>query len=424
MENLCAGLIEQIQAHKLSPHSAITHFDMDVPMAVPLLAWLKAQESYPQFYLNYRDEPMTVAAIGKVRAFSDENLAQQFVLTHDCSLVGGLTFDKQAHFWLPRLFVQCQGNRWSVQVYWDNQQDFSSEQQACLQAVKTLQNFTALQPLKQVIRKQSSKASESMWAHWITQALQEIEQGHLSKVVLANQTDFVATQPIDAKDFLAESERQNTGCYHFLYAEQAEQAFVGSSPERLYARQGDEVQTEALAGTATIGDNPAHNQQQADWLLHDSKNDHENRLVVQGICDNLAPYVKHIHVADVEVKPLRQVQHLRRAIHAELSVPMADFVCLQAIHPTAAVSGLPQQSAVQFLQKTENFDRAWYAGTLGVMCQERAEFCVTIRSAMIEQEKISVFAGAGIVAGSDPQLEWQEIERKASSLLSLLTIES
>ncbi len=427
MENLCLGLIKQIQAHKLPAHSEITHFKDDMPITVELLAWLKAQEMYPQFYLNYRDKPISVATIGKVRSFSDENLAQQFVLTHDFPLVGGLTFDKQAKFWLPRLLLEKVENTLYVNVYWDNRQDFANEQQSCLQVVETLQKFTALQSVKQTIHKIDQKASAEIWSNWIQQALGEIEQGHLSKVVLANQTEFLFTQAIDAKDFLAESERKNIGCYHFLLAENANCTFVGSSPERLYARQDHYVHTEALAGTATITDNPTYNQQQADWLLNDNKNDHENRLVVQGICDNLRPYVNNIQVSDVEVKQLRQVQHLRRCIQAELNDSATDSACLRAIHPTAAVSGLPQQSAVQFLQKTENFDRSWYAGTLGIMRKQQAEFCVTIRSAFIEQQaeqhKIRVFAGAGIVAGSVPLLEWQEIERKASSLLSLLTIE-
>ncbi len=427
MENLCLGLIKQIQAHKLPAHSEITHFKDEMPITVELLAWLKAQKMYPQFYLNYRDKPISVATIGKVRSFSDENLAQQFVLTHDFPLVGGLTFDKQAKFWLPRLLLEKVENTLYVNVYWDNRQDFANEQQACLQVVETLQKFTALQSVKQTIHKIDQKASAEIWSNWIQQALGEIEQGHLSKVVLANQTEFLFTQAIDAKDFLAESERKNIGCYHFLLAENANCTFVGSSPERLYARQDHYVHTEALAGTATITDNPTYNQQQADWLLNDNKNDHENRLVVQGICDNLQPYVNNIQVSDVEVKQLRRVQHLRRCIQAELNDSATDSACLQAIHPTAAVSGLPQQSAVQFLQKTENFDRSWYAGTLGIMRKQQAEFCVTIRSAFIEQQaeqhKIRVFAGAGIVAGSVPLLEWQEIERKASSLLSLLTIE-
>ena len=92
---------------------------------------------------------------------------------------------------------------------------------------------------------------------------------------------------------------------------------------------------------------------------------------------------------------------------------------LKAIHPTAAVSGLPQQQAKKALAEIETFDRRWYAGTLGVMSQNLSEFCVTIRSAFIEENQVRVFAGAGIVEGSQPVEEWLEIERKAAGLISL-----
>ena len=141
--------------------------------------------------------------------------------------------------------------------------------------------------------------------------------------------------------------------------------------------------------------------------------------MAEGIRYNLQNYAKQIEIGELSLKPLRQVQHLQRNINVELISGYGDKDYLHAIHPTAAVSGLPQQAAQQFLQNTENFDRTWYAGTLGFMQPEEAEFCVTIRSAFIEKNKITVFAGAGIVEGSIPLLEWQEIERKAAGLVSL-----
>jgi len=169
-----------------------------------------------------------------------------------------------------------------------------------------------------------------------------------------------------------------------------------------------------------MNENSGQSQALGDWLLHDEKNVRENWLVAEGICHNLNQFANHIKIDELELKPLRQVQHLRRHISIELKSDCSDYDCLTAIHPTAAVSGLPQQAAIRFLQNTENFDRTWYAGTLGFMGPDSAEFCVTIRSAFIEQNKISIFAGAGIVEGSVPLLEWQEIERKATGLISLL----
>ncbi len=205
-------------------------------------------------------------------------------------------------------------------------------------------------------------------------------------------------------------------------AEDEQGCFLGSTPERLYARQARQLNTEALAGTALVSDNPEHNRAQADWLLQDEKNIYENQLVADGICTNLQPFVDKISVGNVGLKPLRQVQHLRREITALLKAECSDKDCLLAIHPTAAVAGLPQQKAEALLRQIENYDRGWYAGTLGFFDHRQAEFCVTIRSAQLEENKIRIFAGAGIVEGSVPLLEWHEIERKAAGLISLLQI--
>ena len=158
-------------------------------------------------------------------------------------------------------------------------------------------------------------------------------------------------------------------------------------------------------------------------MLNDEKNLKENWLVVEDISQNLRNQVESFDVSNVELKPLRKVQHLIRKIRANLTAHYADVNILKAIHPTAAVSGLPQQQAKMILSEIETFDRGWYAGTLGVMSDACSEFCVAIRSAFIEGHRIRVFAGAGIVAGSQPLEEWKEIERKAAGLISLFAEE-
>lgn len=266
------------------------------------------------------------------------------------------------------------------------------------------------------------QANPAQWANWVEKALAQIHEKTVTKLVLANKSTFALNQPLNDKDFLAQSEIYNKGCYHFLFAQDDKTSFLGSSPERLYARHERHLKTEALAGTAPMSEDHEANRNQADWLLNDKKNIHENQLVADGICANLAPFTQHIEVGKLGIKQLRQVQHLRREITALLTENCTDLNCLQAIHPTAAVAGLPQQKAKALLQQIEHYDRSWYAGTLGFFNQQQAEFCVAIRSAFVEADKIHVFSGAGIVEGSVPLLEWQEIERKAAGLISLLKI--
>ncbi|STQ68554.1 Menaquinone-specific isochorismate synthase [Hafnia alvei] len=120
-----------------------------------------------------------------------------------------------------------------------------------------------------------------------------------------------------------------------------------------------------------------------------------------------------------EIIRLRKVQHLRRPIHATL-VQSNDADCLSRLQPTAAVAGLPREPARQFIMQDEPFDRGWYAGSAGYLAQDQAEFAVALRSALIEHDHIHLYAGAGIVAGSDPEQEWLEIENKAAGLRTLL----
>ena len=340
---------------------------------------------------------------------------------HNLPLFGGIQFYGQTTFFLPQLVLEQRDNQINVTVFID-QDNLIHNKDKALQVLKTVEKTTALLPLQSQADLIEQQANPTQWANWVEKALTQIHEKSVTKLVLANKSTFALNQPLNAKDFLAQSEIYNKGCYHFLFAQDDKTSFLGSSPERLYARHECHLKTEALAGTAPMSEDHESNRNQADWLLNDKKNIHENQLVADGICANLAPFTKHIEIGHLGIKQLRQVQHLHREITALLTNNSTDSDCLQAIHPTAAVAGLPQQKAKTLLQQIEHYDRSWYAGTLGFFNQQQAEFCVAIRSAFVEADKIHVFAGAGIVEGSVPLLEWQEIERKAAGLISLLKI--
>ena len=393
---------------------AIARLQTKMKLGVDLLAWMKGQLVYPQFYLRFRDEAKTVAAVGKVRSFSDVNLAQQFIQEYDFPLVGGLQFQCDSQFILPQVLIEQHGET-VVSVFVE-----TNELDSAKAVLNSFEKTTALLPLNQLtIESMVPKANQETWCDWVNQALARIRQGELTKLVLANETVFGLHSKLNGKDFLAASQAKNSGCYHFLWADNAEHCFVGSTPERLFARDDRQLFTEALAGTAPVSDNPSENDERANWLLNDEKNLNENWLVVEDISQNISHLVEQITVDDVALKSLRKVQHLIRKMHAKLTALCTDADLLKAIHPTAAVSGLPQQQAKKALAEIETFDRRWYAGTLGVMSQNLSEFCVTIRSAFIEENQVRVFAGAGIVEGSQPLEEWLEIERKAAGLISL-----
>jgi len=380
-----------------------------------LLGWLKSQnQHFPHFFFEKRDENQTIATIGAVKTFSSLEEAQVFVQSASLSLIGGIQFEGICQFVLPRLMLVKNSQNLTAYLTLN-----LSEQAVDFTEFFTELNSTSLVQNYQISAPQSACTFEQ-WKMNIKRAITQISMGDLRKVVLANATQLTFDNLISAYDLVEQSRAINLGCYHFLWAENAQNAFVGSTPERLYYRKGNQLFTEALAGTVAVSDNPIETEQNAQWLLNDAKNIYENQLVVEDIEEHLNAYVEAFEVHLPEIKRLHNVQHLRRRIEAILKADVLDQDCLRQIHPPAAVAGLPRAKAKQFIAQNEPFKRGWYAGTLGIFNPQEAEFCVTLRSAKIEHNQITLYAGAGIVKESEPVSEWQEIERKSQALSKLL----
>ena len=381
-----------------------------------LLGWLKSQnQHFPHFFFEKRDENQTIATIGAVETFSSLEKAQAFVQSNSLSLVGGIQFEGLCQFVLPRLMLVKNSQKLTAYLTLN-----ISEQTVDFTDIFAEQGTAFFVQNHQILPPQPACTFEQ-WKANIEQAIIQIKSGDLRKVVLANATQLTFENHISAYDLVEQSREINLGCYHFLWAENAQNAFVGSTPERLYYRKGNQLFTEALAGTVAVSDNPIETEKNAQWLLKDTKNIYENQLVVEDIEAHLNSYVEAFEVHSPEIKRLHNVQHLRRRIEAILKADVLDQDCLRQIHPTAAIAGLPRAKATQFIAKNEPFKRGWYAGTLGIFNLQEAEFCVTLRSAKIEHTQITLYAGAGIVAESESVSEWQEIERKSQALAKLLS---
>jgi isochorismate synthase len=381
-----------------------------------LLGWLKSQnQHFPHFFFEKRDENQTIATIGAVETFSSLEEAQAFVQSNSLSLVGGIQFEGLCQFVLPRLMLVKNSQKLTAYLTLN-----ISEQAVDFTDIFAEPCTTFFVQNHQILPPQPACTFEQ-WKANIEQAIIQIKSGDLRKVVLANATQLTFENHISAYDLVEQSREINLGCYHFLWAENAQNAFVGSTPERLYYRKGNQLFTEALAGTVAVSDNPIETEKNAQWLLKDTKNIYENQLVVEDIEAHLNTYVEAFEVHSPEIKRLHNVQHLRRRIEAILKTDVLDQDCLRQIHPTAAIAGLPRAKAKQFIAKNEPFKRGWYAGTLGIFNPQEAEFCVTLRSAKIEHNQITLYAGAGIVKESEPVSEWQEIERKSQALAKLLS---
>jgi menaquinone-specific isochorismate synthase len=261
---------------------------------------------------------------------------------------------------------------------------------------------------------------EATWKGQIRDAAERIEEGPLRKVVLALALEVDLAAPIDVPGVLERLRRTYPECYRFLVQPTEAAGFVGAPPERLVRLDGREVHTEALAGTVARGDTPEMDADLAASLLDSEKLQHEQRLVVDAICDQLEP-LGEIREGNQEVHRLATVQHLRTPIEATLDADEHVLSIVEALHPTPAVGGLPPALAGEVIAETETFDRGWYAAPVGWFdANGDGEFAVGIRSGVAGGERATLFAGNGIVADSDPDEEWAEVRLKYRPILDEL----
>lgn len=380
------------------------------------LSWLQAQRCWPQLWWQHRNGKETVAVCGALRHYRTIRQAQAAAeqLPADWRIWGANDFAlQQSYLFLPRLVWRRSESGSQLQLF------LYDDVQQALQFLDDLQPAQPIPALNPRLLRKQHLPEQPGWHQMVDHALTAIAAGELDKVVLARATDYRFSQCISAAALLAASRRVNHHCYHFMLAFDQQHAFVGSSPERLFLRQQSELLTEALAGTVASGDSEQQAARNAHWLRHDDKNQRENLLVVDDICQRLHGMVSGLEVMPAEVLRLRKVQHLRRRIHGLLR-QRSDELCLNHLQPTAAVAGYPRQAARDFIHHHEPFNRQWYAGSLGYLSRQKSEFSVSLRSALVEQQCVRLYAGAGIVAGSDADQEWQEIDNKAAALASLL----
>ncbi|MBL5964195.1 isochorismate synthase MenF [Lelliottia amnigena] len=407
----------------------LRHFDVSFPLndAFDPLAWLGAQIAYPQFYWQQRSGDEEMAALGVAESFSTLSAARQFLSDRhdspDTRICGLNAFTPgQSHLFLPRLLWRRTGGAATLRLTLSSEVSLQDDARCALNFLQQLQAIRPITTLSSHIVRETHLPARPDWLSLVSQATDAIARGEFEKVVLARATDLQFDQRVTAIALMAASRRINHNCYHFCMMFDAQNAFMGSSPERLWRRRGKRLRTEALAGTVASHADDAQSHRLGEWLLNDDKNQRENMLVVEDICQRLQHHTQALEVLPAQIVHLRKVQHLRRCIWTELKTA-DDEQCLHLLQPTAAVAGLPRDPARGFILRKEPFEREWYAGSAGYLSPEQSEFCVTLRCARVSDNAVRLYAGAGIVSGSVPEEEWQEIENKAAGLRTLLLMD-
>jgi isochorismate synthase len=258
------------------------------------------------------------------------------------------------------------------------------------------------------------------WTRWVQEALQAIETGQLSKLVLARKMSLSGDEELPLEAVLQRLSSAYPECAVFAVGNGAS-VFLGATPETLVRLEDGALSLSCLAGTAARGASEEEDQCFGRDLLNSPKDLQEHGMVVNEVAKALQSACTELHWnATPRLVRLRNVQHLGTFFTGRTKAPGNILQLVESLHPTPAVGGVPTRLAVEAIRRIEG-DRGWYAAPVGwVDPNGQGEFNVAIRSALLRGNEATLFAGSGIVLGSDPQLEFQETQLKFNSLLSAL----
>ena len=255
----------------------------------------------------------------------------------------------------------------------------------------------------------------------VKQAAEAIDAGELAKVVVAREVEAVGH--IDPAVVLARLASRFESCAVFGFG-RGRSCYVGASPEVLVELDGDLVATCAVAGTAPRGATPAADAAYAEALASDPKEQAEHRYVVDYLRTRLALAGVELDPTGVtEVRTLPGIHHLSTAVTGRIvPEPGLALRLAGALHPSPAVGGTPSMFAQRWIAEYEGLERGWYAGPVGWIDHRGCgSFYVALRSALVDPDGLRLFAGAGIVTGSDPEQELIETDLKLAAILDVVT---
>lgn len=262
--------------------------------------------------------------------------------------------------------------------------------------------------------------AREVWEAAVEESLEAIRAGRVSKVVLARTMDVDAD--VDPADVVMRLWTMNRGSHVFLFEPEPGSAIVGAAPETIATLRDGVFHATAVAGSIRHGGNPREQAELAAALLASEKDRNEQRIVVDDLIARLETVAHQIRTdPQPHVLTLARIQHLETEIRASVPAGTDILDVLRILHPTPAVCGLPRDAALAVLADEEPFDRGWYAGPVGFVDAEgNGIFAPALRSAVLHAGVWRLFAGAGIVEGSVPALEWEETRMKFTPVLDAL----
>jgi len=429
-----------------STEGRLTRIELPAPPMEPL-AWLQAQDAAGRYYWASRQGDIEMAGVGEADVLIPSGPQELHGLfAHMQSRLsprhpslryyGGFRFHpgpvkgdrwkafKEYRFIVPRFELVRRGDAYALacnaRIGPNGGNEKTRDRLVAHIDSLCFEPAEGLPALPRVGRRTDTPDYEA-WRGLVDQALEACARHDLEKVVLARETSFTGSAPFDPVALLRRLVKHSVHAFEFCFQPVPDRAFIGASPERLYKRRNCYLESEALAGTRPRGASDSEDRRLSTELLDSDKELREHRFVLLSLRDSLARFCTATKIDESpSIVRLRNCQHLRTGIEAILKDPDVDAALIEALHPTPAVGGYPRAQALRWLESVEQFDRGIYGAPVGWVGYDAAEFCVAIRSGLVQADVLTLYAGAGIVPGSAARQEWAEIENKMANFLNVL----
>jgi len=325
-----------------------------------------------------------------------------------------------ATFVLPRLNYVDEGDGARLGVVYRRTAD---DAEAALREAEALWEHTERPPAPpedgaraEVERQESTSVAE--WAAQVAAIHEGIAQGLVHKVVAARRSTLRLSPTPDPVRVFARLGELAPECHRFCIRV-GPRSFLGATPERLVSRRGRQVETQAIAGSIAANVEGA-----AERLLASSKDRAEHQYVVDALREQLGPLCQRLDVAsEPGIRQLRHLLHLQTPVTGWLQDERHLLDLVERLHPTPAVGGVPTKRALEWIAELESTERGWYAAPVGwVDAHGDGDMVVALRSALLLEDRAHLYAGAGIVAGSEATSEYAETEMKLAGMRAALGI--
>lgn len=405
----------------------IARLEKEVPK-LDLFSQLSQVPHYPKVYWSHRDNDEKRIAFGRI-------LGSYHIPTIRCRekikgnafdprFYGGRSFEtspkkstlfesfKRQYFFMPKYEIIEKENRFILNEYLISESPFEE-----LEFEPADLFFDELNSdFEFNLLRSEHKPSYALWEKSIQHLIKDIQDQKLDKAVVARQTEIDLDRPANPYAILKKIQSSFSKSSFFCFQFKKGSAFLGATPECLYTRTNRYLKTEAIAGTTPKGENRN--------LLKSPKELHEFTYVTDFLSSRLKKISSNLTKKENKTVDIGYLKHLYSEFEAELLPEVQDEKIISSLFPSPALSGFPQKQAIEKIKEIEGVDRHWYASPVGWIAEHSAELIIAIRSCLISKQKVHLFVGNGIVKGSTPQKEWDELNTKMTPFLSLFKHES